>query len=477
MGFSQLQCDVALVWPPSEEVIESYDHPDYPHIGLAYVGNYLERTSGITPAIFDARLARMNLEETVDQVVSLKPKVVGISAMTHMVIGAAELGLQVKKRLPDVALVLGGVHATFLPERTLLEFPIFDFVVAGEGEKVFVSLVEALLSGDSVENIPGLCFKKGDRIVFDQQAPVSDDLDELGEPGWHLFDAAVMNKYCKRLPVFSQRGCPFSCNFCSRPYGKKNRRRSPDKVVEEIRNDVNKFGITDIWIYDENFTVNKNHAAAICRGLLKEKVRIRFECMLHVSTIDDRLAKLMKDAGCWHVGFGVESGNDEILAGMNKGINKKMIFEAHSIMKKSNFVTEAYFILGHPNENKSTIWDTIKFAVQLNAARTAIGIMVPYPGTEVWEMATHGRGGYKKLSINWSDYNKQLGNAVELESLSRTQLEIAQVLGYSLVYLGNMRFRDFGKMVLENYRLVIGMILKILGLEKLKVHNTIFGRG
>ena len=125
MAFTKNQFDVVLIQPPAEVIIEQYDKPNYPAIGIAYVGNYLEKNESITPVLIDARLSRLTLDETVDETVALRPKIVGISAMTHMIHTTAKLAGKIKKKISDIKIVLGGVHGTFLPERTLNEFSVF----------------------------------------------------------------------------------------------------------------------------------------------------------------------------------------------------------------------------------------------------------------------------------------------------------------------------------------------------------------
>ncbi len=471
MAFPRSQYDVVLVQPPAKIVRERYDQPSYPAIGVAYVGGFLDNDTGVRPAIIDARLGRLSIEETVERIVALRPRIVGISAMTHMISDAAMVAERVKRILKGVWIVLGGVHGSFLPERTKREFPVFDFIVVGEGEVAFSKLVGCILDGRPFESIKGLCFEREGEIATPRKGEIPSTLDELGEPGWHLFDQQAMEGFCRELPVMTQRGCPFGCNFCSRPYGRLVRQRTPGMVLDEIEKNSARYNIERVEFWDETFTVDKRHTAAICQGFLDRGLtaRLRWKCQVHANTVDEELARLMKESGCILAAMGVESGNGDILARMNKGINLERIHQVRRIFKQTEIPVLAFFIFGHPHETWKSILDTMKFAVRLNADETAIGIMVPYPGTDVWEMATRERGGYKKLSTNWQDYNKQLGNAVELEGISRRQIEFAQVLAYSLVFLLNMRFGDFARSLHRHYRLAFSILYKILfpfGLKK-----------
>jgi radical SAM superfamily enzyme YgiQ (UPF0313 family) len=463
MAFLKDQYDVVLVYPPAEVILEIYDLPDFPAIGIAYVGNHLEQHAGITPALIDARLSRFSVEETINQIVALKPRIVGISAMTSMIITADKVIRGVKERLPNVKTVLGGFHATFLPEHTLNEFPSFNYLAVGESEQSFTELVERLLDGQDCHGIPGIWFKDENEIAASGRGKIPPTLDELGEPGWHLYDSEVMAEYVKSLPVMSQRGCPFSCTFCSRPYGQLVRKRTPELVVDEIQRNVDRFGVGKIHFYDETFTVDKRHTASICEGLIERELpsRLSFTSMVHANTIDLSLAKLMKQAGCVYVGYGVESGDDDIIKQMKKGVTKERVIRARKILLEAGITTMGYFMVGHPNETRKSVLRTIKFMVQLNPDVAAIGIVVPYPGTETWELARKGEGGYVNMSLNWADYNKQLGNAVELRNISRREIEFYQLLGYFLLYTLNFRFKDLFRIARQHLPLLLSMIMKI----------------
>lgn len=486
--------DVVIVYPPAEVIREEYDTPDYPNIGIAYIGNFLQKKGKITPALIDARLSRLTLEETVQKICSLNPKILALSAMTHMICTTAKLAARIKRELPHIQIVLGGFHASMLPEQTLKEFPIFDFIINGEGEIAFLKLVNTLLGVEptNISEIKGVAYRERETVIVNGKGEIPETLDELGEPGWHLFESEDMKKYCRSIPVMAQRGCPFGCTFCSRPYGQKVRKRTPQFVADEIEKscqyitpsavswtenasglNVSKEkhfkGKTDfskyrIRFFDETFTVNKKHTMDLCDEILSRKLdeKIEWRSLVHANTVDDEIATLMRKAGCVHVGFGVESGDPTILANMKKGITKEKLLRARNVLKRANIRMIAFFIFGHPYETRRSIWRTICFAIRLNADETAFGVMVPYPGTEIWELALAGKGGYKKLSPSWDDYNKQLGNAVDFEGISRREVEFYQLFASGLIYLVNFRFKDLIVQFFNHFELISGIILKIL---------------
>lgn len=448
---------ILLVNPPAEVARECYDTPDYPHIGLAYIAGYL-RDRGIASAVIDGKLARKTVDRTIAEIIEHRPRILGLTAMTHMIATAHRIAREVKSSLPDTVIVLGGFHGSFLPERTLREFPCFDYIVVGEGEIAFHKLVLAVLSGGDPGDIPGIARRNGDQIRLNGRGEVHENLDDHGLPAWDLFPPAKM------YPVMTQRGCPFGCNFCSRPYGRKNRQRSIAHIVAELERNLEHFGNTHTDFYDETFTVRKDHVSKLCEAIVERGIhrKTSFWAYVHANTIDLPTARLMKRANFKSVGFGVESGNPEIMKRMKKGVGPEDILRAAKVLREAKLHFSAYFIIGHPNETKATARDTIRLAAKVNADNVAIGLMVPYPGTEIWDLATRGKGGYKLISVNWEDFNKQIGNAIELESLSRKQMEWLQLKGYLYVYLRNFRFREMFEAAWINRKRVAFIVGKLI---------------
>jgi len=448
---------ILLVNPPAEVPRECYDTPDYPAIGIASVAGYLLK-NGIECSVIDGKLSRLSVDDTIRQIIGRQPRILGLTAMTHMIVTAHKIAAAVKDQCPETIVVLGGFHGSFLPERTLREFPSFDYIVVGEGEIAFHKFVRAIFDGGDPSAIQGVASRQGQTIRINGRGEIADNLDELGMPAWELFPPARM------YPVMSQRGCPFGCNFCSRPYGRKVRRRSVEHVIAEIKRNIEQFGCTTTDFYDETFTVNKKHAAALCNAIIAEGInrKVRFWGYVHANTIDLPTARLLKEANFSSVGFGVESGNPQIMARMKKGVGPEDVLRAARVLREAKLDFAAYFILGHPNETRETAWDTIRLAARVNPNSVAIGLMVPYPGSQIWELATCGQGGYKLIGVNWEDFNKQIGNALELEDLPRRTMERLQLQGYLYVYLRNLRFREMFEAIWINRKRIAFILRKLI---------------
>jgi len=450
--------NITLVNPPPRRIIEYGDAPDHPHLGLGYVAGFAI-SRNIECAVIDAKFEAVGLGEVQSRLYRQKPDVVGITAMTHEIVQADKVAKIAKQISPQTITVVGGPHATALPSQTLVEFPSFDIVVFGEGEYTFFELITAIEKQEGLEGIRGIGYRKTNDVQLNGPREPIKDLDQLPFPAWDLFPKS------DTYPVTTTRGCPFRCNFCMRVLGSKVRKRSPPKIVEELQMDIGVYNARFIRVADEVFAIDKKYAHEILDLLIEKGLhkKIGWDTVTRVDLVDYDLLKKIKAAECSWLGFGVESGNEEILKASKKGITLEQVTKAIKMAKKAGLKTGSFFILGHPFETRKTAQDTIKFATKLNTDTVAFGIMVPYPGTEIYEMAKKGEGGYKIISADWADYNKTIGNSLELETLSRKELERLELLAYLRFYLFNYRFLDLAKLFLNQRRVVLTAIKKLIG--------------
>ncbi|MBI2266388.1 MAG: radical SAM protein [Armatimonadetes bacterium] len=430
---------VALINPPPRHFAEAeYDTPHYPHLGLGYLAAYL-RSRNIPCEVMDAKLERASFETLLRKLKS-GLDLVGITAMTHEISQAASVANLIKEESPATVTVIGGVHATALPQLTLEQFPGFDIACAGEGEITFCEICEALEHDKDMCGIGGIAYRSGKGIVLNEGREFFRNLDDLPFPAWDLFPKARI------YPLVTARGCPFRCNFCMRVKGNDQRGRSPLNVIQELSL-IAELYPEEVWFCDETFTVDHDRAHGILDLMISTGLhrKIRWNAQTHANTVNLKLLEKMKEAGCKLVGVGIESGNREILKNTKKGTTLEKAAQAIEFARKAGLPTEAYFIFGHPYETRETAQDTIRFAARINPTFPVFGVMVPYPGTEIARIAGEGAGGYTRISSDWDDYNKQLGDALELSNLSRKDLKILQVIGYLTVFLRNFRIMDLLK--------------------------------
>lgn len=433
---------IVLVNPPPFQRVDAYDTPNFTRLGLACLAAQLRDSGTAEVAIVDGKFERLSHEAIVERVRSFRPDVVGLTAFTNEVKPAALVADAVKAYSPDVRVVIGGVHASVLPERTLAEFPSFDAVVIGEGEVTFDELAKTWARSGPLGSVDGICFRDGDEVVKNRERIRETELDRFPLPAWDLLPPSP------RYLFMTQRGCAFRCTFCANPNGRLVRARSPEHVLEELEQIVRRGG-EELYMCDELFTANRERTHLLLDAMIAAGIgrRLRWSAQTHVNLVDRDLFAKMKAAGCFICGLGIETGDPEIMGRMKKGSTMARVVAARRAAREAGLPIEGLMIIGHPHETWDSAMRTVDFTVKLNPERPIVGVMVPYPGTEVAAMAERGEGGYRLLSRDWNDYNKQIGHALEFENLSRRQLEILQMLAYVKVFLLNRRFREFARFV------------------------------
>lgn len=419
-----------------------------PHIGLGYVASFL-RSKNIPVDILDAEAEGLNQKEFERRVTDWKPDIFGFTASTYQINEAAWAAKKTKELLPDVAVVVGGYHAGAIPKDTLEQFPEFDFAVFLEGEETMYELAQNLAAGGNGAEVKGLAYRKDGNVYMNPARPAIKDLDALPYPAFDLFK---LNRYkalyaltgwkTRELPVVTVRGCPYQCNFCYRPLGKQARYRTAGNVVQEILQNIQNFNINQSVFVDETFGLHRKKAEELCEEMILEKIpqKIGWICETRVDHMDRDFLALIKRAGCHTISYGVESGNQEILDKCKKGTKLEEIRSAVALTKEQGIRVYTNFIIGQAFETRETIEDSIRFALELDPDFASFSILTPFPGTEIPEMAEKGVGGLKLLSRDWRKYGKQVGKALELETVPRRELEKLQMKAYAKFYFKRKRF-------------------------------------
>ena len=426
---------VVLVQPNLKKLNDKTSHP---HAGLAYIGA-VSAKKGFDTFGIDAKYEGINNKEVIERISKINPKIVGFTARTPDIKEAENMAKYIKERNPKTKIVVGGAHVTGLQKRVLEECKYFDVGICGEGEVTFSDVLDHYKYEKIIlRDIQGIIYRENSNIAKTEPREKIKDLNTLPYPKWDLF------KTSSDLSIFTSRGCPYKCKFCQRVMGNKVRVMSPERVIEEMTYNIDKHKARFFQIEDEVFGLNKKWMyktldLMITKGIHK---KVKWFANSRVNVADYDMYKKMKEAGCIGVGFGVESGNQNILDNINKGIKLEQVVEAVRKAKKASLGVNAFFILGHPYETKKTIKDTIKFASKLNTDSVSFGIMVPYPGTEIYEMAKKGEGGYISFNENWEQYTKYFGNTIELDELRGKDLQKYQKLAYIEFYLRNLRIKD-----------------------------------
>jgi len=437
--------DILLVDP-----LKPYKEPTrhkLPHIGLGYIASQILTGTDKKVEILDMEVDGRGLEGLREVIEKREPVVVGVTAYTETIPSAHEVARTAKEVDETILTVVGGPHVIAVPEQTLKEFPYFDVAVTGEGEFTIIDILE----GVENEKIKGIAYRNDGKIIRNEDRGFITDLDELHSPSWNIFPLhkyggiwGVSKDYLE-LPVITGRGCPNQCIFCQRPYGRVVRLRSIESVVDEIEYNYQKFDMRSIYFCDETFTLNKKRTAEICNEIIKRGLndKIQWTCETRVNTVNLEILELMKKAGCHTVEFGVESGDPKILEVVKKNITVEQALNAFENAKSAGLRTYGNFIFGLPFETRESLNKTINLIRKLNPNHITVGILIPLPGTEVREMAEQGIGGLRIITDDWSSYGKQIGSALQLESLNRKELEDFRTKAYIVHYLRPSRIYEF----------------------------------
>jgi anaerobic magnesium-protoporphyrin IX monomethyl ester cyclase len=295
-------------------------------------------------------------EKVRDILLEESPQVIGFSILNGNRWGGIEIARVAKEIDPKVKIVFGGVGATCLWEHFLEHFPEIDYVVTGEGEYAFLSLVRFLEKGGSPEGVRGIAFRGKGRIMRTNPPKLIEDLDSLPIPA----------KYFTYQHVSSSRGCAFQCAFCGSPafWGEKIRFRSPHHFVEELEI-LHKRGVTFFYFSDDTFTVDKKRVIEICERIIEKKLKIAWYAISRVDCVNEEMLFWMRKAGCIQVSYGIESGSEKIRTALKKSIKTDQIKKAFHLTTKYGILSRAYFIYGCPGESRGTIQATIDMILEI----------------------------------------------------------------------------------------------------------------
>lgn len=391
-----------LINPP-----QSVIYPQ-PPLGIAIIAAVLEE-NGYEVKILDLPAIGFSEERLSEMFSKVKPDVVGITSFTSTINAATLLAKNVKENDADSLVILGGPHGTILPEETLRDNPEIDIIVRGEGEQVMLEIAKVLeeKSPNHLKNISGITYRDNHSVRSNPIGPPILNLDSLPFPAFHLLPLTKYSLHppfgrrSPAMPIITSRGCPYRCVFCSKSiFGNDYRNNSPDYVISEIQFLNEKFGVEEIKFYDDVFTMNRKWVTDICQRLMKEKIDISWTCETRVNLVDRELLKVMKDAGCYMIAYGVESGDQGILRNLKKDITLDQAFEAFKLTHNAGIESVAYFMIGSPKETPKTIKKTIDFAKKLNPDFAQFSITIPYPGTELYNLAAKEGDILRK----WDDY-------------------------------------------------------------------------
>ena len=403
---------VLLINPPYTRYGQPVEIQADEPLGLMCLAAYL-REHGKEVEIFDAFKGKGNRldesqfywsglsrDEIKEKLSAVKPSVVGITSMFTMHSkGGHDVARIVKEVLPGTLVILGGSHASALPEWVLQDVNV-DMVVIGEGEITLLEIVEKHERGQDICSISGTAVRKNGNIVKNPERPFVHNLDSLPFPARDMVDMNIFlhEPYRRRfamkpprLNIMTSRGCTGKCVFCSihSIWRYQCRMMSSKKVVDEIEILVKHYGARELAFIDDNLTYSKNRMKEICREIIRRKFNIKW-CTpngVAIWTLDEELLDLMKKSGLYKITFGIETGSKRTQEFIRKShIDLEKAKKIIEYCNKIGLWTHSSFIIGFPYETEKDIEETIDYAVESDLDFASFFIATPFPGTPLYEI-------------------------------------------------------------------------------------------
>ncbi|MFC1888878.1 B12-binding domain-containing radical SAM protein [Thermodesulfobacteriota bacterium] len=376
-------------------------HTHLQPLGIMYVASAL-RQEGHDVHILDMKVERIDASGAMRVMDDLRPDVIGLTAMTYESTCMFEVAEKARQRFPDVPVVVGGAHASNLPERTLRACPGIDYVCIGEGEITFVELLETLQAGGDVSTVRGLAYRMNGRLSRTDPRPFIEDVDTIPSPAWDLIPVekyftiprgGIIFWHREFMTLFSSRSCPYQCIYCHRNLGKRYRPRSPERVVEEIEILVHDFGIREIEFMDDMFNLDKERVKVICNLILERGLRIKltFPNGLRADLLDVATLRALKEAGMYRCMLAIETGSPRLQKFIKKNVNLEKARNMIDQAVKMGIMTHGAFMLGFPTETEEEMRMTIDYARGSRFHTAAFYRVLPFPGSELYEMVQRER--------------------------------------------------------------------------------------
>ncbi|MEO5376951.1 MAG: B12-binding domain-containing radical SAM protein [Magnetococcus sp. DMHC-6] len=463
---------IFLINPPFLDVHSTYavefKREPYANPALALLAAVLFDLK-IPYQLVDAKLEEMTTEALIQRMQKSlgdnRPTLIGLtnSNTTEFANDLKTVAL-LRQQFPGVPLVMGGPHVSALPERSLAEGPLIDVLCIFEGKDTLVDLYQHFVNGGSVHDlghIPGIAFRnqEGQYVRTENRKKDRTRWADVGLSRWEDFHGKAATWY-----IFTTIGCPYRCSYCFNATDFNVSFRNPEVILQELRYVIHERGAREFFFADPTFAVNRKHTVHLLEQMIAAGLHtgIKWKTMTRVNAIDAELLDLMRRAGCYEIALGVESTQEHVLKRANKKTNRDMIDRAVSLVKAAKINCKAFLIFGHIGETEADIRATIRHVVQLNPTDVVVGVMVPWPGTEIYELALNRKEGFELLSQEFDKYDKHFGMAMKNNLIDMRILENLRVEMYLRLYVQNGRFGDFLKFIWTFRRAVVFKIWSLL---------------
>tara|TARA_Y100000310_G_scaffold254968_1_gene262191 strand:+ start:409 stop:1833 length:1425 start_codon:yes stop_codon:yes gene_type:complete len=424
-----------------------------PPLGLALIAEYV-RERGYKVEIIDIKPDRYTDEMVAEYCRHHSPSLVGISSTTPKMDITIRTAWKIKERWPELPIILGGIHATALPENTLQDYDCFDHICKGEGFSAMVEAVEYAKAGNKESRI------------FNDPEPV--DLETLHYAAWTLLP---MERYRSHLwhsfgqhtrggygVLWSSLGCPYTCSFCSvglvrAKYGE----RRPEDFVDELGLLIKRHKVRYLEIIDDLFTLNPERVHWICDDIIRRgyNKEVNMWCYGRVGTVDERILDKLREAGFTWIVYGFETGSERIGKTVNKAFSKEKIRKTVKMTHDAGLNILANWMFGFPDDSLETMQETLDLAQDIDSEFANFYMMMSFPGTAMYQEDING------LRPNWSSYLQYSYDTIPMGTKYLSPEKVLQFRDKS--FMGYFSSERYQKRISEKFGPIgISMIKRIL---------------
>ncbi|MCK5321302.1 radical SAM protein [Candidatus Pacearchaeota archaeon] len=394
--------DIAFINSPLQDYGKKAKKEYYttPPMGLGYLA-VTAQNLGHNVRLIDSEARGLSLEQSVNETISESPDLVGINLITPTFNLSKQIIQGIKQKNPKIKIITGGTHATINPEQSLKQIPETDILVRGEGELTLTGLLKNNLNSDGIK---GTSYFSGNKIIHNPEREKIEDLDSLPfvDRSFFINDPSQENENLKSV-IMGSRGCPYTCSFCSAPLtsGRKIRTRSIENIVDEMELLKQKYGINSVHFLDNDFIYNKDRVLHLAEELQRRDLGIKWRALARIditSKFGKGFLQKIKQAGCYQLVFGIESGSQRILDSIKKGTTPEQARKAIQYCQDVGIKTKAYYMFGFPTETLDEMNQTLNLAKELNTDTACFVLVKAYPGTEMYSSLVQQYGD-KQLQI------------------------------------------------------------------------------
>lgn len=400
------EVDILLLNPATEQFGGAF--ADYVPIGIPVATGTLAAymmKHNYKVKVFDEEFGKIT-EENIESIFSgmKKPMVVGISVLTAQAGRTYHIVKMIKDRWPDTEIIVGGIHVTALPEEPLKRN--IDFVVRGEGERALLALYQQIRGARDFSGVQNLSYWDGDRIKHNPEGGLIEDLDEIPIFPYELFD----NPRYDMGFITSSRGCPYKCSYCSQRLmtGLTFRYRSPERIVEELRILIEKYGRNHIVFYDDNFSFKKKRVIEVCEAIVKSGLHKKagFFIQTRADNLYEEIMPYLKEANFTGVGFGMETAVERLAQVIVKNETVDTHKKAINLARKWGLDVSVFMIFGLPTETRAERMESLQFVKDWGFRFTKFNNLIPYPGTKTYNEVKHTPNLLR--TEDWGNFNSTL---------------------------------------------------------------------